>query len=70
MSKLQYIKLFEAFESVKLTKTLGYIEDKTQKKTFLDRLKRICNSIDFPYSKWSTYLVPPTMTVWPALLPP
>jgi len=53
MSKLQYIKLFEAFESVKLTKTLGYIKDKKDKSTFLDRLKRVCNSIDFPYSKLS-----------------
>jgi hypothetical protein len=53
MSKLQYIKLFEAFESVKLTKTLGYIKDKKDKSTFLDRLKRVCSSIDFPYSKLS-----------------
>jgi hypothetical protein len=53
MSKLQYIKLFEAFESVKLTKTLGYIKDKKDRDFFLDRLKRICNSIDFPYSKLS-----------------
>lgn len=53
MNKLQYIKLFEAFESVKLTKTLGYIKDSTDKSTFLDRIKRLCNSIDFPYSKLS-----------------
>ena len=53
MSKLQYIKLFEAFESEKLTKTLGYIKDKKDRDFFLDRLKRICNSIDFPYSKLS-----------------
>ena len=53
MSKLQYIKLFEAFESIKLTKTLGYIKDKKDRDTFLDIIKRICNSIDFPFSKLS-----------------
>ena len=53
MSKLQHIKLFEAFESIKLTKTLGYIKDKSDKNNFLDRLKRVCGSIDFPYSKLS-----------------
>ena len=53
MNKLQHIKLFEAFESVKLSKTLGYIKDAKDRSTFLDRIKRLCNSIDFPYSKLS-----------------
>jgi len=51
MKKLTYIKLFEAFESVKLSKTLGYI--KTGKENFLSQLKSICNSLDLPYSKLS-----------------
>lgn len=53
MSNLQYIKLFEAFESTKLSKTLGYIKNSKDKSSLLDRIKRLCNSIDFPYSKLS-----------------
>jgi hypothetical protein len=41
MKKLKYIKLFEAFESIKLTKTLGYIDTKSRNK-FIDYLKRLC----------------------------
>lgn len=51
MKNLKYIKLYEAFESEKLSKTLGYV--KSGKSSFLDNVKRILSSIDFPYSKIS-----------------
>ena len=38
MKNLKYIKLFEAFESTKLSKTLGFIKDKN---LFIDHLKNI-----------------------------
>ena len=53
MRNLKYIKVFEAFESVKLSRTLGYIESSRDKSVFLDYIKRICNIIDFPYSELS-----------------
>ena len=46
MKELKYIKLFEAFESEKLSKTLGYIDSKSRKE-LLDRVKRICDDIDY-----------------------
>jgi hypothetical protein len=52
MKNLKYIQIFEAFESKILSKTLGYIET-SDRNTFMDRLKRLCNSIDFPLSKMS-----------------
>lgn len=52
MRNLTYIKLFEAFESNKLGKTLAYL-NKNSRKDFLDRLKRICSDIDMPESKLS-----------------
>lgn len=52
MKDLKYIKLFEAFESVKLSKTLGFI-DKDSKSKFLSQLKNIASNMDFPYSKYS-----------------
>lgn len=52
MKDLKYIKLFEAFESIKLSKTLGFI-DKDSKSKFLSQLKSIANNMDFPYSKYS-----------------
>ena len=51
MKKLTHIKLFEAFESTKLSKTLNYV--KSGKSTFLDQIKTICDTLDFPYSKLS-----------------
>lgn len=59
MKNLKYIKLFEAFESKKLSKTLGYI--KSRKSNFLDHLpflffyhlKSVLSSIDFPFSEIS-----------------
>lgn len=52
MKQLKYLKLFEAFESVKLTKTLGYIDNKS-KERFIDYLKRLCKKYDFPLSQLS-----------------
>jgi hypothetical protein len=52
MSNLKYIKLFEAFESIKLTKTLGFI-NKGSNATFISQLKSIASKIDFPISKYS-----------------
>jgi hypothetical protein len=52
MKDLKYIKLFEAFESVKLSKTLGFI-DKRSRASFIEDIKSICRSHDFPVSKIS-----------------
>lgn len=52
MKHLKHIQIFEAFESRILSKTLGYIET-NDRNTFMERLKRLCNSIDFPLSKMS-----------------
>jgi len=52
MKHLKHIQIFEAFESKILSKTLGYIET-NDRNTFMDRLKRLCKSIDFPLSKMS-----------------
>ena len=53
MSKnLVYLKLFEAFESIKLSKTLKFI-DNDSKSRFMDILKSIANGMDLPYSKYS-----------------
>jgi len=52
MKNLKYIQIFEAFESKILSKTLGYIES-NDRSTFMDKLKRLCKSIDFPLSKMS-----------------
>ena len=53
MKNLQHLQLFEAFESTKLSKTLGFIKEKKDKDIFLEKIKNICQSIDFPYSKLS-----------------
>lgn len=52
MSNLKYIKLFEAFESIKLTKTLGFI-DKSSKNTFMTQLTTLASKIDLPLSKYT-----------------
>jgi hypothetical protein len=49
---MKYIKLFEAFQSIILSKTLGYL-DKESKSKFLDHVKKICGEVDFPLSKLS-----------------
>ena len=52
MKQLRYIKLFEAFESEKLSKTLAYIETK-DRNLIKDKLEKICRNIDFPFSQLS-----------------
>ena len=49
---MKHIKLFEAFESNILSKTLGYL-DKESKNLFMDRISKFCTKIDFPKSKLS-----------------
>lgn len=46
---MKYIKLYEAFESKKLSKTLSYL-NKDSKNIFLSKLKEFCDTLDFPYS--------------------
>jgi len=48
--QLKYIKLFEAFESEKLSKTMRFV-DKESKPKFLSVLSNIAEKIDFPMSK-------------------
>ncbi len=52
MKQLKYLKLFEAFESIKLTKTLGYIDNKSREK-FINYLKKLCEKSGFPVSQLS-----------------
>lgn len=52
MRELKYIKLFEAFESIKLSKTLKFLKGEN-KRTFLINLKAIASKIDFPFSKFN-----------------
>lgn len=49
---MKYIKLFEAFESNILSKTLAYLSDQS-KKDFMKFIKSFCDKIDFPLSKLS-----------------
>jgi hypothetical protein len=52
MKNIKSFKLFEAFKSDKLSKTLAFI-NKDSKTKFLDQLKNIANKIDLPYSEYS-----------------
>jgi len=52
MRQLKYIKLFEAFESIKLTKILGYISSESRN-TFVAKLETISKQYDFPMSNFS-----------------
>lgn len=52
MRQLKYLKLFEAFESVKLTKILGYINSES-KQRFINTLEKLARSYDFPLSQFS-----------------
>jgi len=52
MRQLKYLRLFEAIESIILTKTLAYLP-KESKEKFLRDLKLIANKIDLPLSKYS-----------------
>jgi hypothetical protein len=47
---MKYIKLFEAFESTLLSKTLNYVKGESRNK-FLDGVKAICAKYDFPENK-------------------
>lgn len=47
---MKYLVLFEAFKSSKLSKTLNYIKDD---RNFLEYIKKIANSYDFPISEFS-----------------
>jgi hypothetical protein len=53
MKHLKHIQIFEAFESKILGKTLGYIKDPNDKQKFLEQIKRLCKSIDYPLSEMS-----------------
>jgi len=46
-------KLFEAFDSSKLSKIIRYINDRESKNKFLDLLKKVTDSLDFPMSNLS-----------------
>ena len=52
MKNLQYLKLFEAFESGTLTKVFNYV-NKNQKGQFKDILEEFCGKLNFPMSKLS-----------------
>jgi hypothetical protein len=47
---MKHLKLFEAFESNILSKTLSYLSDDS-KKDFMDKISKFCTKIDFPKSK-------------------
>lgn len=53
MKELKHIKVFEAFESKILSKTLGYIKEPNDKEKFFNQIKRICDTISYPLSKMS-----------------
>lgn len=55
MKDLRYIKLFEAFESSKINKTLSFL-NKSGKDEFLKKLKQVCATIDLPESRLSDEL--------------
>ena len=47
---MKHLKLFEAFESNILSKTLSYLSDDS-KKDFMNKISKFCTKIDFPKSK-------------------
>lgn len=51
MKHLKHYKIFEAFESTILTKTLAHIKDKSDRDNFFNMLKRLTSSIDYPFSQ-------------------
>lgn len=52
MKKLKHIKLFESFESIKLSKTLNFI-NKESRESFIDSLEEVADEYDFPISKFN-----------------
>ena len=51
MKDLKHIRLFEAFESDRLSRVLGYAKE--GRDNLLNNIKRVCDSLDFPYSQLS-----------------
>jgi hypothetical protein len=49
---MKYLKIFEAFDSYKLSKVFNYLNKESRSK-FIDDLKSICEYIDYPISKIS-----------------
>jgi hypothetical protein len=49
---MKYIKLYEAFESVKLSKTLQFINS-ADRENLINNIKKVCQKIDFPFSQLS-----------------
>lgn len=47
---MKYLKLYEAFDSLKLSKMFGYL-NKDSKSDFMIELKKICDYLDYPLSK-------------------
>ncbi len=52
MKNLKYIQLFEAYDSKVLSGTLKFLKD-SEKKNFMDQVRKLCDNIDFPLSKLS-----------------
>ena len=52
MRQMKYIKLFEAFDSAQISKTLKFVK-KSDRERFLGALRQICSSIDAPLSSLS-----------------
>ena len=50
MRQMKYLRLFEAFDSVQLSKTMKFVSPK-DKDRFISTLKSVCDSIDAPLSK-------------------
>lgn len=48
---MRYLKLFEAFESTILSRTLSFIKDEESKNQFMTALNKICATIDYPKSE-------------------
>lgn len=49
---MRYLKLYEAFKSEVLSKTLSFVSPDT-KRIFIEKVEAICKSIDFPMSELS-----------------
>lgn len=47
---MKYLKLFESFESLKLSRILNFL-NKSSKSKFLDDVKIVCDYLDYPLSK-------------------
>jgi hypothetical protein len=48
---MKYLKLFEAFDSQILSKTVGFLKNSESKKEFFSQLFKICDTIKFPKSE-------------------